>query len=57
MNTDEIKARIAAGYERAEQESATDPKPFGQTSEELYPYTYWWVVGYNQAVDEMAKQS
>lgn len=51
MHTDEAKARIAAGYERAESENATEPKPFGQTSEEVYPYTYWWIIGYNQYVE------
>lgn len=52
MHADEIKARIAAGYESAETLHATELKPFGQTSEDVYPYTYWWVKGYNQYVEE-----
>lgn len=30
----------------------TEAKEFGQTSATVYPYTYWWIVGYNEAVAE-----
>lgn len=32
-------------------------KEFGQTSPEVYPYTYWFVKGWNRGVDELAAQS
>jgi hypothetical protein len=43
--------RMAIGSKAARDQKATEHKPFGQTSEEVYPYTYWWVVGYNKQVD------
>lgn len=52
MHADEIKARVALGYEQAQHDQATELKPFGQTSEDVYPYTFWWVKGYNQFVEE-----
>ena len=52
MEQNEINQRIESGRQRAIEEEATEHKPFGQTSEDVYAYTYWWVVGYNQAVDE-----
>lgn len=33
------------------QEVAT--KEYGDTSEENYPYTYWWKVGWNEGVEEL----
>lgn len=49
-----IEARKQKGREAALAESATEPKPYGQTSPTSYPYTYWWVVGYNQQAAENA---
>lgn len=48
--------RKRAGREAALAEGATEPKDFGQTSPEKYPFTYWWVVGYNEAVTKPAKK-
>lgn len=31
-------------------------KPTGDTSPDNYPYTYWWVVGWNAGVAELAGQ-
>lgn len=45
-----IEERKQAGRDTAAARNATEPKPFGQTSETTYPYTYWWLVGYNEAV-------
>lgn len=44
--------RKRAGRAAAIAERATQRKPTGQTSPEVYPYTYWWIVGYNEQVDE-----
>lgn len=33
-----------------------EEKPYGQTSEDVYPYTYWWVKGWNDAVAELAEK-
>jgi len=57
MNKSEIKERKEAGRRAAELASnsgevAIDEKPFGQTSEDVYPYTYWYVVGWNEYVKE-----
>ncbi|AYB69898.1 hypothetical protein SEA_LITTLELAF_94 [Mycobacterium phage LittleLaf] len=52
----DIEARIEAGRSAAESAAAHGPvehKPFGQTSPVIYPYTYWYVYGYNQYVDEV----
>ena len=48
----DIEARKAAGRKAAQDEGATEHKPLGDTSPEQYPYTYWFVIGYNEAVDE-----
>lgn len=45
------EARKATGYAAAQAVGATEHKSFGQTSPTVYPYTYWWIVGYNEAVD------
>lgn len=39
----DIEARKQAG-----RGGATEPKPYGQTAENVYPYTYWFLVGYNE---------
>ncbi|EFG75296.1 hypothetical protein HMPREF0591_4796 [Mycobacterium parascrofulaceum ATCC BAA-614] len=49
-----ISARKQAGRDAATAANATEPKPYGQTSENNYPYTYWWLKGYNDAVAEVA---
>lgn len=46
-----IEERKQAGRDAANAANATEPKPFGQTSESTYPYTYWYLVGYNETVD------
>lgn len=50
----DVESRKQAGRSAALAEHATEHKPMGQTSPELYPFTYWYVVGYNEAVDELA---
>jgi hypothetical protein len=54
LSQDQIDARIAKGHEQAREQSASEHKPFGQTTDEVYPFTYWWIVGYNTYVDEQA---
>lgn len=49
----DIEARKAAGRKAAEDAGATEPKPVGATSPELYPYTYWYVIGYNEYVESL----
>lgn len=51
-----IDERKAAGRAAAQAEQATKPKPFGQTSPTAFPYTYWYVVGYNDWVEQNAPQ-
>ena len=46
----DIEERKALGRSAALAEFATVRKSFGQTREDNYPYTYWWIVGYNEAV-------
>lgn len=46
----DIEARKQSGRDAAIEAGATEPKPYGQTSENVYPYTYWFIVGYNEAV-------
>lgn len=46
----DVDARKAAGRRAAIDEKATQFKEYGQTSPELFPYTYWWTFGYNEAV-------
>lgn len=50
MEQDEIETRKQLGRLRAMASGATEPKSYGQTSPEVYPYTYWWIVGYNEIV-------
>lgn len=55
-NQDAIALRVEAGRQSAANDSSNgeieiDEKPTGQTSEEVYPYTYHWVRGYNQYVN------
>jgi hypothetical protein len=52
----DVEERKLAGHDAAYERTATEHKPFGQTSETVYPYTYWWVVGFNEAVDEINKK-
>lgn len=47
----DIEERKAQGRQSARVRHATLPKEFGQTSPEVYPYTYWWIVGYNEVVN------
>lgn len=46
----DIEARKQEGRDRAVADKAAEPKPLGQTSETNYPYTYWFLVGYNEQV-------
>ena len=46
----DIEERKAAGYAAAIAAGATERKRIGQTSPTNYAYTYWWIVGYNEAV-------
>jgi hypothetical protein len=52
----DIDAQKQLGRQRAISTGATKHKTTGQTSPTNYPFTHWWVVGYNEAVDEMATQ-
>lgn len=52
----DVEERKHAGGLAARVAKAKEHKPLGQTSPEVYPYTYHWIVGYNEAVDEMASQ-
>ncbi|MDV6979669.1 hypothetical protein [Mycobacterium intracellulare] len=47
-----IEERKQSGRDAAAARNATEPKSFGQTSESNYPYTYWWLVGYNEIVEK-----
>ena len=47
----DIETRKKLGRDAARAARAKEAKPFGQTSPENYPYTYWWIVGYNEVVD------
>lgn len=47
-----IEARMQAGRDAAAERNATEQKPYGQTTETNYPYTYWWLKGYNEAVEQ-----
>lgn len=42
--------RKQAGREAAIAAGASEPKEYGQTSESNHPYTYWWLVGWNEEV-------
>lgn len=53
----DIDERKSAGRAAAIAAGATEHKPFGQTSPESYPFTYWFVVGFNEGVDELEAQS
>lgn len=46
-----IEERLEAGRNAAIAQNATETKPFGQTSEENYPYTYWYIKGFNEVVE------
>lgn len=48
----DIEERKQLGREAAIEREATEHKPYGQTSETVYPYTYWWVKGFNEQVDK-----
>lgn len=50
----DAEERKQAGRDAAIAAGATEEKPFGQTSEINHPYTYWWIVGYNEAVADGA---
>lgn len=47
-----IEERQQAGRAAAIAANATEPKQYGQTSENWHPYTYWWLKGYNEAVEQ-----
>lgn len=49
-----IAERKQEGHDAAAAANATEPKPYGQTSDTCYPYTYWWLVGYNEFVAQQA---
>lgn len=51
VNPDERKL---AGRAAAVAAGATEPKPIRDGLLEEYPYTYWWRVGYNEAIEEGA---
>jgi hypothetical protein len=54
---EEKQARIVAGRNSAEARAQNETlvkKEFGQTNEENYWYTYWWIVGWNQYVDSIS---
>lgn len=53
----DIEQQKAAGRTAAIQASATEHKTTGQTSPDQHPFTYWWVVGYNEAIDQGLTQS
>lgn len=55
----DAEERMEAGRQQAAADKAglkknqsLKEKPVGQTSETVYPYTYWWVRGYNEFVSE-----
>lgn len=56
MTDDEIERRKEQGRQAAREAQATELKPTGQTSSDNYPYTYWYMIGYNEAVEEMANE-
>ncbi|BCO56100.1 hypothetical protein MINTM005_13440 [Mycobacterium intracellulare] len=47
----QIQERLDSGAQAARDQSATEHKQYGQTSETVYPYTYWWIKGFNDAID------
>lgn len=55
MDKKEIAERKEAGRRAAEVASeggeiTVEEKPYGQTSAKVYPYTYWYVKGWNDFV-------
>lgn len=46
----DIEARKQAGHDAAIANNATETKPIRDGLIDDYPYTYWWIVGYNEAV-------
>ena len=55
MNESQAEERREAGRRAAELASenntiAIEAKPYGQTTPEIYPYTYWWVKGWNDFI-------
>ena len=44
--------RTAAAKASNDGEIALEDKPFGQTSPEVYPFTYWYVKGWNDYAGE-----
>lgn len=54
------QARVVQGRNDAQARQLTETlvkKDFGQTSEESFQYTYWWIVGWNQYVDSITDSS
>jgi hypothetical protein len=48
VNIEEQKQK---GRDAAIAANATEPKELRDGLEEEYPYTYWWWVGYNEAIE------
>ena len=44
--------RKEAGRQAAIAAGATEKKPHGNTSATVHPYTYWYVVGWNEVVED-----
>lgn len=57
MDPKEIEARKQQGRDAAIALKATEPKEYGQTSETVYPYTYWWKFGWNEVVAHGASRN
>lgn len=51
----DYQERKEAGRQSALAAGATEPKPVGDTSATNYPYTYWFVVGWNEVIAEQQK--
>lgn len=52
-----VEQRLQAGRAAAFAANASELKHYGQTSETCYPYTYWWIRGFNDAVAELTTES
>jgi len=46
------QAQYDKGYLAAQEAKATEKKPYGQTTPTNYSFTYWYVKGWNDAVDK-----
>ena len=55
MEQAEAQERFDAGYRQAElhsRDGLIEEKPYGQTTPDNYPWTYWWIKGYNTFNEE-----